>query len=223
MSSWTTSVSDLRTKLSDGETDKLRSFKPVFGVVDGTNIRFKTLEYRRTTDFTVTGQDPLGVYRDGILLDPTTEITSDDPGTGFFKLVTAPSGRQQVECTYYMRWFLDSELQEFLRLAMNWLGLGDDYTLLDMGLRPAALAYAAAEAYQKLTLRWTESISSNFRLEDAPNAEQRTPVDYYKSLTEMFRKEAYKERDAYYSRQGQSLAPLRGYVRGVVPPVVPGR
>lgn len=211
MSTWTTAVDDLRTKINDKADAKLRAVKPVIGVVDGVNATFKTFENRRTTDFTVSGQAPLGVYQDGTLLPPSA-VSSDDTQTGFFTMAVAPSGRQQVEAAYYYLWFTDLDLTEYLRLSNNWLGFGDDYTVMDPGLRPAALAYAAAECYQQLALRYTQTLSSIYRLEDAPNQDNKVTVEYYTSLTDMFRKEAYRARDDFYQRQGQPLAPLRGYV-----------
>ncbi len=137
---WAAPESDLRTLLSDNAEDKYRYRKKVFGNTDGTNVLFKTFEFRRVTDFT-TAAYPLGVWVEGVLLT-STDIASDNPGSGDFELAAAPTVRQKVEASYYIQWFLDVEIQNFLRLASNWLGMGDDYTQISPQLRPAALKYA---------------------------------------------------------------------------------
>lgn len=52
--SWTTAASDLRTSLSDNSKDKHCYRKSVFGELNGTNTRFKTLEFRRINNFAET-------------------------------------------------------------------------------------------------------------------------------------------------------------------------
>jgi len=218
--SWTTAVDDLRLKLSDTQLDKLRAFKRVFGQIDGTNTVFKTFEYRRVTDFT-TADAPLGVYINQIRIDATS-VASDDLQTGFFTLADAPAAGDVIECTYYTQFFFDSNIQDFLRLSAQWLGIGTDYTNVPLGLQPSSLQYAAGEAYQKLAMRFAEHLSETYRLEDAPDAERFKLVDEYKRMAEDCRSSATVLRDQYYTRQGQSLQPLfavnRGNVKEVAPP-----
>lgn len=213
--SWDTAVDDLRIKLSDGPTDRLRAFKKALGIADGTNTRFKTFEYRRYTDFTV-ALPPEGIYINSIPL-PATGVATDATGSGFFTLLAPPDANATVEATYYLRWFLDNELDEFLRIANNWLGMADDYSNLDTGLRPSALDYAAAEAYTKMAMRWVEAMSEVYLLQDAPRDAASQEVNYYKGMADLFRKNAKSLRDDFYTRQGQSLSPLRAfYTRGVI-------
>ena len=219
--SWTTAVSDLRLKLSDNSNDKLRAFKRVFGQIDGSNKVFKTFEFRRVTDFT-TAAAPLGVYINQVRVASNT-IASDDLTTGYFTFVTAPAASDVVEASYYIQFFYDSELQAFLRLATNWLGLGDDYTQVSNGLRPAALQWAIGDAYQKLAMRFAEHISETYRLEDAPTEDRFNIVEQYKKLAEQSHTEAKEFRDEFYKRQGQSLSPLYGISRGAVRDVGPNR
>jgi hypothetical protein len=208
---WANPEIDLRTLLSDGSEDKLRYRKRVFGEVNGNNTRFKTLEFRRVTDFT-SAEDPLGVWIDGVY--QTGGISSDSMSTGDFILGSAPSPRSVIEASYYVQWFNDTEIQTFLRASSNWLSLGDDYTRVVGGLQPAALKYAAADAYQKLSLRWAEHLSETFLLNDAPSEKMFAPVDQYSKMSLAFRKEAEAARDAYYTRAGQNLQPLFGAVLG---------
>ena len=209
---WLNPETDLRTLLSDGPTDKYRFRKKVFGEVDNSNLHFKTFEFRRLSDFTTVAA-PLGVYVNGVLLN-TTDIASDNNSTGDFFLVAPVATRAKVEASYYIQWFLDSEIQEFLRLSSNWLSLGDDYFQIPQGLRPTALKYAASDAYQKLSLRWAEHLSDGFLLNDAPFPKEMSPIENYKKLSESFRKEAYDGVKFYYSRAAQNLQPLFAFNLG---------
>lgn len=219
--SWSTAVADLRVKLSDGPTDKLRAFKRVIGEVNGVNKVFKTFEFRRVSNFT-TASSPVGVWLNQSLL-ATTAIASDDPATGFFTLVTAPTGNDVVEATYYTAHFIDSELQEFLRLSCNWLLTADDYSVIPEGLRPAALQYAMADAYGKLAMRFAEHLSETYRLEDTPDAKRFEMVAQYKDASKQARETAHTLRDEYYKRQGQHLSPLYGTAKGSTRTVGPNR
>lgn len=219
--SWATAVADLRLKLSDNPNDKLRAFKRVLGQVDGVNKRFKTFEFRRVTDFT-SASAPLGVYINQVIQAPAG-IASDDLNTGYFVFNVAPAVDDVVEATYYVQFFLDAELQTFLRFSSNWLGLGDDYTQVPNGLVPAAVHYAMGEAYGKLALRFAEHISETYRLEDAPHEDRFQIVEQYKQLAKMAREEALGFRDQYYTRQGQHLSPLYGLNKGAVREVGPNK
>lgn len=212
--SWTTSVSDLRNLLSDGPTDRHRYRKTVFGETNGTNHLFKTFEFRRVTDFTTAGT-PLGVYKNGILLT-SSAISSDYPASGEFTLVTAPADGDRIEASYYIQWFLDSELAEFLTSATNWLGFAGATSNLDPGLQPSALKYAASEAYLKMSMRWREYLSDMYRVEDMPSLEKDGKAQSFISMGETFKKEARALRDDFYTRQGQSLSPLFNSITGRV-------
>lgn len=217
--SWTTSLADLRVKLSDNPTDKLRAFKRVIGQIDGTNTRFKTFEFRRVTNLS-TATAPLGLYKNGIAIG---SAATDDTASGYFTVNTAPAVDDVLEATYYVQFFLDSELQSFLRFSSNWLGIGDDYTQVPTGLIPACLHWAMGEAYGKLALRFAEHISETYRLEDSPGEDRFKVVDEYKQLAKMAREEALLFRDEYYKRQGQHLSPLYGLNKGAVRDVGPNR
>jgi hypothetical protein len=219
--SWSTAVQDIRLKLSDNPNDKLRAYKRVFGQIDGVNVTFKTFEFRRVTDFT-SADAPLGIYKNQIRLN-ASDIASDDLTTGFFTLAVAPASTDVIEATYYLQFFYDAELQGFLRLATNWLGLGGDWNSIPEGLRPAALQYACGEAYQKLALRFAEHLSETYRLEDSPDGDRFKLVDEYKRMGEDCRKEGQNLRDQFYTRQGQSLQPLFGVNVGRVRNVEPSR
>ena len=216
--SWATSRLDLRRLLSDGEKDKLRHRKRVFGNIDGTNATFKTFEFRRLTDFT-SATSPEGVYVNSVAVP----VTSDDQSnTGEFVLTTAPVDGDVVDATYFIQWFLDEEIDGFLQDAANWIGntIADD---IPPGLRPAALHYGAQEAYQKLALRWAEYISEVYRLEDAPRDSSFKMVEQYEKSAQDMHKKSFDLRDDYYKRSGRSLQPLFGIVQGAVVDPVPKR
>lgn len=219
--SWTTSNDELRKMLSDGPTDRLRAFKKVFGQIDGSNKIFKTFEFRRVTDFT-TAASPLGVYINGVL-QSNASFSSDDIATGYFNFVTAPAAGSIIEATYYIQWFNDSELTQFISDATRWLGFGTDPNAVSLGLQPSALKYAGYVAYEKLALKWVEKLSETYRLEDAPDAERFKSVDTYRNISQQFLKDAHQLRDDFYTRQGQSLSPLFGILSGTAKDIVPRR
>lgn len=219
--SWTTAQDDLRIRLSDGPTDKLRAFKRVIGRIDGVNTRFKTFEFRRVTDFT-TATLPRAVYLNEVPI-AIGSIASDDLGTGYFTLSAPPVDGSVLEATYFIQWFNTSETEMFLRISSNWLGFGDIYANLEEGLRPAALNYACGEAYQKLALRWSEHLSETYRLEDAQDPKNMTLVDAYIKSAQAYKKDAATMRDDFYKRQGRSLAPLFRSLPGTVRDVPPRR
>jgi hypothetical protein len=216
--SWATSLSELRMLLNDGPTDKYRDKKRLLGKVDGTNKLFKSLEFRRITNFT-SATAPLGVYVSEVL----ASVASDDPDTGNVTLTTAPTDGNFVESSYYVQWFIDSEITFFLQTATRWLQSSTDQTEIPPGLQPAALNYAASEAYQKLALKFAETQSSTFRLEDAPDPKATSVVDEYKKTSLEFRTKALSLRDEFYTRQGQSLQPLFKSLGGRVSDVPPRR
>lgn len=209
--SWTTALTELRALLSDGDTDRYYFRKKCLGETNGTNTRYKTLEFRRVTDFT----SAQGVYKNNVLL-PVSAISTDILATGEFILNTAPVDGDLIEASYYTQWFTEAELDIFLKNSSRWLSSSDTYANLPSGLFPCALKYAASEAYQKMAERWMVKISEGFKLEDAPKEDTKTPVDYFVNLSKLFRGEALKLRDEYYKRQGRSLQPLFGAVRGDV-------
>ncbi len=222
--SWTTALSDLKSLLSDGPTDRNAYRKKCFGYVDGSNVSFRSLEFRRVTDFTdpIGSAAPLGVYVDGVRV-PTASVLSDDTATGEFSLVNAPVGGQVVEASYYYKWFNDSELTTFLGDASQWLLSDTDYTKIPPGLVPAAKYYAAQEAMHKMAAKWVERLSEQYLVEDAPDRKNQGIADSYRKLANDYKIKSLELRDQYYTRQGQSLQPLFGNNFGAVRDTVPRR
>lgn len=222
--SWTTAATDLRTLLSDGPTDRYAYRKKCFGEVDGVNVSFKTLEFRRVTDYSSSSSSasPLGVYVGGTRV-AYTGVASDSISTGEFSLVNAPLPGQDVQATYYYRWFDDAELVTFLGAASEWLQSTADYTTIPLGLAPAAKYYAAQEAMHKMAARWVERMSEQYLVEDAPSQKNMGVADSYRRLAEDYKKKSLELRDQYYTRQGQSLQPLYGNNFGATTNTTPRR
>lgn len=221
---WTAAPTDLRNLISDGDTDRNAYRKKCFGYVDGMNTSYKTLEFRRVTDFSDDSSSaaPLGVYVSGVRV-PYTSITSDDTPTGEFVLMTAPTGSQVIEASYYYRWFLDSEITLFLEAAAEWLTSVPNYLLIPEGLRPAAKYYAAQEAMHKMAARWVEKQSEQYLIEDQPDPRNKGVPDSYRLLANDYKKKSVELRDQYYTRQGQALQPLFVSSPGVVGANQPSR
>lgn len=216
--SWLTGQSDLRKFLADGPTDKLSYRKKVVGVQDGVALKFKTFENRRISDLT-TAVSPLGVYVDGSLVS----VTADALEMGEFTLSVAPTNSQTLEASYYVQWFNDDELDTFLIQAAQWTSLGEDYTNVPVGLRPAVLDYAANLGYKRLALWWARAISETYMYQEVPNKDRFAVVESYNKMAKDHAASAQKLRDDYYSRQGQALQPLFGISAGKVRDVPPNR
>lgn len=214
---WTTALSDLRKLLNDGETDKLRYRKRVFGIQNGVNTTFKTFEFRRTASF-VDATTPVGVFVD----DVKVTVASDDHASGEFVLAVAPTDAETLRATYYIQWFEDEELNEFLQTSGQWVGI-IDVTGIPDGLQPATLRYSAGLAYQKLALRFAENMSEIYQLEDAPSDRSWNPVETYQKLAEMMFKMSTQIRDDFYERKGAAKAPRFGAVYGNVSDPQPNR
>lgn len=218
--SWSTALTDIRTELSDGATDKLRWHKQVIGQQDGSNTTFKTFESRRISALVGANGSPIGVFNNNVLVT----VSSEDLESGQFVLASAPVDGDLLRATYYIQWFTDAEITQFLQTASEWITSADDWTQIDPGLWPAAKKYAAGEAYQKLVLRFAQNMSETFQLYDVPDQKRFDPVATYSKIAEGMFKLAFELRDdVYKNRKGQALAPIGRTLRGRVRDVPPNR
>lgn len=212
MSAWIEAPTELERELFDTEDSKLSWRKKVFGRQDGSNLIFKTQEFRRVTDFTNTDA-PLGVF----VNDVAVTIDTDFLSIGEFTISgDAPTANDEVTATYYFEYFNDKERGTFLSQASSWLGIGNDYTAVQEGLRPAALMFAASKAFQNLSMRAMRMETETFRLEDAPNEKVKLPSELYMKNSLAFGKMAKDLRDQFYTREGKPLQPLHGVIAGRV-------
>lgn len=214
--SWTTASTDLRALLSDQDSDRLRYRKRCMGRTNGVNTHFQTLEFRRVTD--LTGAAPAGVF----VNDVAVTVASDTPDVGEFVLSVAPAVGAEVRATYYYHWFLDTELTQFLQYATDWVGPGIDITLIEPGLRPAVLQYAAAWAYQKMAVRWAENWAMVYKLEDAPKEPEKITAGY-NDMAKIMKSDAETNRKQFYSRQDLGEQPLFVFSSGRVRDPMPKR
>jgi hypothetical protein len=218
--SWTSAITDLRTLLSDGPTDRPRFRKLVIGRQDSSNKFFKTFEIRRVTNFaTVAPTSKLGVY----VNSTKVTVSSDDIELGIFELAAAPTNNDSVEAVYYYQLFLDSELTSFLNNANFWLQSSASFSEIPDGLRVAALKYAQHDAYQKLSLKFADSTSGVFRLEDMPDIKLESAIKTYKDLSDNLLESAKMLRDDFYSRSGKQNQPYFSSIAGRVSRVEPNR
>lgn len=192
--------------------------KQVIGKVDGVNTLFKTFEMRRITNF-ISPDVGFGVYVDGVLVT----VSSENLDVGSFIVAAAPDEGKTITANYNVQWFTDEELTEFLVSAAEWVSLGDEFLKIPVGLRPAAKEYAASQAYQKLVSRFSMNLAETYQLYDAPDQKRFDPISAYMNVSKKKFDMAFKLRDDFYSRQGQSLQPLTGVVRGRVRDVPPKR
>jgi hypothetical protein len=220
--SWDTAVTDLRKKLGDNSSDKLSWRKTVFGAQNGVNTAFKTYEWRRVTDFSLIPSDNTGVA--GVYVDNAkVTVSTDDLTSGQFSLAVAPTNGQTVEASYYNQWFVDDELIAFLTSASNWMAFADSYVNIPFGLRPAALEYATADAFQQLSLRWRQ-MGEMYRVEDLPRESIKSMIKEYEEAAEKAYTNATAKRNEYYdNRQGEALQPLSVSLAGRVPNPQPKR
>lgn len=216
---WTTAIADCRMTLSDGDTDKLAYRKKVIGIQDGSNLTFKTFEARRISNLVV-AVSPAGVFLD----NAAAAVASEDQESGEFTLSTpAPTDGQSLVATYYYRWFIDTELTEFLKSASNWAGFGDDYTLVPDAFQPAVKEYVAFLGYQKLVAKMSVNLAETYQLYDAPDEKRFDPVAMYMKISKQKFDLAVNLRDDVYSRKGQAKAPRSATLAGTVRDVPPNR
>ncbi len=223
MSSWVIAdaISDCRKILSDGPTDKLRYRKKVIGLADGSNLVFKTFEMRRISTLAGATGSPVGLFLNNAL----KAVTSEDLTSGEFTITApAPADGDSVAASYYVQWFTDDELTQFLVSAAQWITGADDSTAIANNLRPAAKAYVAAEAYQKLSLRFSENLAEVYQLQDAPDGKRFDPIAVYNKMAADKLKMAFELRDdVYKDRQGQAKAPRFATISGRTRDVFPKR
>lgn len=217
MSHWTTAIQDLRIRLSDGPTDRLHWRKKCFGQSNGTNLNFKTFEFRRVTNFTTQGivDQVTGVYVGGAL-QPPTSIVYDNLQVGEFQLLIPPPEAVEVEATYYTQWFYDAELIDLTEQATLLILSTKEYLNVPPGLVPAVVEMAASRAYSKMASRWREYMATTYKLENDPTPNPSSPVASFISMANDAKEEALNLVKFYYTRQGQNLQPLFGQVIGHV-------
>jgi hypothetical protein len=219
---WSTTadaITDLRTQISDGDTDKLAFDKTVVGLVNGDNVNFKTFNVRRLTPLVSATGSPTGAFVNGELVS----VTSEDLLSGSFVLADAPMEGDTVTATYYYHWFIDSQLDNFLKTSSRWAFSDMDYTHTPDGLIDAVLYKACAKAYRELAVRFAKLYSEQYRMEDLPKENLKQTQEQYSKLAEMHEKQAEHEMVFFYTRQGKNKQPIFSSINGNVKNVGPNR
>ena len=217
MGAWATADvarDELRAFLNDGLTDRPVKGKKLVGTANGTNTLFFAFDDR------IVESTPPSVFVSVNGVDVT--FTLDDPIMGQFTLAAAPAIGNEVRARYYVQYFLDSELDEFLRLATGQILESRDVTLINDGLAPAALNFAGYFGFTKQAIRWTQRMSEKYLLEDAPlddGASQRP--NHFRQIAQDYQKAARDQRDSYYMRDSRRHAPAWRMFRPVIPQVGP--
>jgi hypothetical protein len=227
---WDTAVAELRNLLNDNPDDRYCYRKKLFGDINGTNQRFKSFEFRRTTNFTdeTLSKPPLGIYLNGVRLSHTA-VEYDNVLSGEFLLKVAPTETNSngtgsvLEATYYYQWFNDDELEEFLTSSAHWLLRGDSWDGIEFGLRPAALYFAAKDALRKMAMRWATRASNTFLLEDQPKKDAQDVANTYSTMSMAYEKSGDKYRNDFYTKSGENLAAISASDFGEVSEVTPRR
>ena len=134
----TLATASLRTRLSDGPTDKYVHLSVTDPSPDG-----QTVDFAVPDDKLVVGS--LRVYLNGVELTP---LSIDAPAGSF--VIDPPDEAQALRASYYFQWFTDAELQEFLTLAVRLLKYDSIADAgLPVALRTPVISFAAYYAYMK--------------------------------------------------------------------------
>ena len=190
-----TLIDDLRMRIQDGPTNKLAVHKPALqGDIDGSNKIFILLEPRYVAA-------SLKAY----LNSASVTATALDNLSGMVELATAPASGK-LTFSYFWQYFLDTELDLFLRQGAGNVGM-TDYTLADVSLQPVIVEYAASYAYLFLATEWVRSMSEKIQLSDAP---QQTGIPVPNHFLQL-------KKDAWNTAEGMKKEYYTGQQRRNVP------
>lgn len=220
MGAWATSDAardELRAFLNDGPSDRPVKGKKLVGTANGQNKIFFAFDDR----IVLSTPSTVFVSLSGIDLAPGG-FSLDDAIMGQFTLAVAPPVGAEVRGRYYVQFFLDSELDEFLRLGAGQIVESRDITMINDGLAAAALNFAGYFGFAKQSIRWAQRMSEKYLLEDAPiddGASQRPNL--FRQIANDYLKNAKDARDSFYQRDGRRNAPAWRMFKPVIPNVGP--
>ncbi len=158
MAAWdqSSAIANLRSLLGDGPSDKFEFKADVFPTPDGVTKKFFVGQTRVVPD-------TLSVYVDGnaAVSGAPSGVVDIDFEKGTFDLGTAPSGSVQVQASFNYQWFTDEELASFLLASANLLNFESiDADGLPIGVRGAALDFAAYYAYMRKAAEFADSLKA---------------------------------------------------------------
>jgi len=212
---WTNAIDTLRRFLGDGPTDKSFWRQKMLGEANGTNKEFKIFNTRvvvvvspATPVFHVNGTVATGAVTDAI--------------QSIVTLTTAPINGDTVEATGYFQYWLDGDMEEFLKRASEQIIEGENYENIQEGLRAAAQHLAASCAYNNLASRFTENRSSQYQLSER-GEKGKDMVAGFIDLAKWHQKEGLAKRDEFYKRLGRRAEPAFGTALTHAPSYQPKR
>jgi len=192
---WTTALADCRSFLGDDPTDKNVWQQRLLGRVDGTNKIFKAFNIRL-----VTSPAP-SVFVDGA----SVPFTVTDALTGTVTITTAPLKNTDPTITSYYQFWTDAELLTYIRHASQMIIEGDDETLVPIGLQIALKHFVAEQAYNNLSVRFTESRSAQFHMDERKQEDDKPK--HFLDLAKYHGKMGAERRAEYYKRLGKRDKP----------------
>jgi len=206
-----TAISDLRTFLSDGPTDRPVKQKKLVGECDGTNTEFFAWEERVVPGSLVVNVDFTPVA-----------ATLTDPVMGLITLASPPAGGSTVRARYYYQYFLDAELQLALMDAATQIQGSDDVTTIESAMKIVVLNFGGYFGYKKQAIRWAQRMSDKWILKESPEeGDNLSKSNLFDKLARTFMDEARILRDDFYKRQSRQLAPAAAMMKPRIPRVGP--
>ncbi len=219
MANWpdmTTAVADLRRFVNDSPQDRPIKRKQVVGRIDGVNVDFMTWDDRLIDGTLVITVDDAKL--------PPAQVLIDDLILGTFHLDTAPAQQTTVRASYFFQFFLDVDLVESMQMASQEISEGDDPTLIQSGLKLAALNFGAYVAYSKQAMRWAQRKSAQFLLEEEPLSDDNmNRSNLFQKLADSYKKNAIDLRQGFYQRHGRRDAPAFTVYKPRIPNIAPRR
>lgn len=206
-------LASLRRFTNDGPTDRPIKDKAVVGPIDGVNTKFMTYDDRVVVGSLVVTVDNVAVT-----------VTLDDPIRGDFTLSAAPVVNSTVKAHYYFQYFLDIDLNESVQLAAGDLVESDDITLVEPGLKSAALSFGKSYAFGKQAIRWAERMSERFLLEEAPlDSNPQHRANLFQQISKDAMTAAIALRTSFYERHGRRGVAAFAITKPHIPVIGPRR
>jgi len=206
--SYSTAITELRQLLGDTEFHKKATNKRILGAVDGVNTLFFTYDKRIMTN-------TFQAFVNGV----EVQANVDDEIKGQITLANAPDINSKVNASYYWRFWLDEELQNFLNKGAESTGqftslIPDNaYLSIQPGLKQAALFFASNMAIKSLIqFMINRRHSEEFLLEQDNNSDSNfsSMITALNAQAKSFWDEAVFHRDDFYKRLGKRNAPAFG-------------
>lgn len=219
MGAWSTTAearADLREFTHDGPQDRPFKDKQLLGTVGNDNLVFYTWEDRLVPGTFVPSVD----YTDLA----SGQWVETDAMIGKITLTTAPLRGSVVRGRYFVRYFLDADLDQAMELACGQISSSKDVTTVVEGLRAAALSFGASFAFKQQAIRWTERMSDRMLLSDKPiDAALTGTANLFLQLSRDYMREGLAMRSAFYTSQDRRNTPAYAVIKPRINSIAPRR